>query len=127
MGRYRLLNLVNMLNGSRPAVEFRAFAGTTNASKIISYVRLCIGLAQKAATSQRTAKFNTATVSQTSPVHRKGGEGQTQITRLLYALGWTKGRSKQVYGDILGDDLPSIETSKKALRRLAKKYDESRR
>ena len=59
---------------------------------------------------------------ETSPLNRKGGEGQTAMCRLFYGLGWTKGQAKQTYGEVPCDAV-SIEKGKKELMRLAKKYD----
>jgi hypothetical protein len=59
---------------------------------------------------------------ETSPIHR-AGDGQTALTRLFYALGWTKGREDHTFGDIQTEELPTIDETKKQLMRLAKKYD----
>lgn len=122
-GRYRVLNLTNWAAGRSKAVEFRAFAGTLNYSKVVAYVRLCVGLAERAATAKRVTTWTAKAVSPTSPIHRKGGVGQTALTRLLYQLGWTKGRQPHVHGDLAGDGIPTLDNTKATLRRLAKKYD----
>jgi hypothetical protein len=124
-GRYRLLNVTNLLEGRKPTVEFRVFSGTTNALKAIAYVRLCLGFVEKALSMKKLPKWIAKTPVETSPIHRKG-EGQTAIARLFYGLGWTKGREDHMYGNVEGADLPRIQTSKNELVRLAKQYDTPR-
>ncbi len=120
--RYHVLNLTN-LQRRQPTVEFRAFAGTTNARKIAGYVRMCVGLVNKAANAKRTIKWDSKTVTESSPV-RKGGEGQTELNRLFFALGWNKGRTATVWGAIdTPEGCPTLADSKAKLMDLAKKYD----
>ena len=120
--RYHVLNLTNLAR-RQPTVEFRAFAGTTNARKSAGYVRLCVGLVNKAANAKRTIKWDSSTVVASSPV-RKGGEGQTELNRLFFALGWNKGRTDIVWGAIdTPDGCPTLADSKAKLMELAKKYD----
>jgi hypothetical protein len=120
--RYHVLNLANLLGYGQPTVEFRVFAGTTNAVKAIGYVRLCLGIVEKALTMKKLPKWIAKTPVETSPIHRSG-EGQTALTRLFYGLGWTKGREDHTFGDIQPEGLPTIDATKKELMRLAKKYD----
>ncbi len=121
--RYHQLNLTNLINGSRPTVEFRAFAGTLNVAKVIAHVRMVVGMVERAAKAKRVTNWTAKPVTETSPIFRKGGEGQTALTRLFYQLGWVKGRQSHVHGELAAPDLPSLETSKRTLRRLAKQYD----
>jgi hypothetical protein len=120
--RYHVLNLTNLLRYGKPTVEFRVFAGTTNALKALSYVRLCLAIVEKALNMKKLPKWVAKTPVETSPIHRSG-EGQTALTRLFYNLGWTKGRESHTYGDIQPEGLPTIEAGKKELMRLARKYD----
>ena len=120
--RFHVLNLTNLTNGSKRTVEFRAFAGTTSALKIISYVRLCVGLAQKSIDVPRAATWNTKPAGAKNGI-RRTGEGATELARLFYALGWTKGRTEKVFGLVDVPGAPSIKDSKKELARLARKYD----
>ncbi len=120
--RYHVLNLTNLLHYGKPTVEFRVFAGTTNAVKAIGYVRLCLGIVEKARGMKKLPKWLAKTPVETSPIHRSG-EGQTALTRLFYSLGWTKGREEHTFGDIQPEGLPTIEATKKELMRLARKYD----
>lgn len=121
-GRYYLLNLTNLGNGRKQTVEFRCFAGTTNLSKALGYVRMCLGLVEKALQAKRTTKWVAKKPVETSPIHRSG-DGQTELTRLFYALGWTKGREKHTFGNVESDGLPTLKRIKKELMKLAKKYD----
>jgi hypothetical protein len=120
--RYHVLNLANLLGYGKPTVEFRVFAGTTNAVKAIGYVRLCLGIVEKALSMKKLPKWVAKTPVESSPIHRSG-EGQTALTRLFYGLGWTKGREDHAYGDVQADGLPGVEAVKKELMRLARKYD----
>ena len=108
----------------KPTVEFRAFAGTTNAGKVIAYVRLCLGLVERALEASRARAFDAKPLTPKSPMARKGA-GYSALTRLLYAVGWVKGRCGRAYGAVGAEveGLPGIEQSKSELRRLAKKYD----
>jgi hypothetical protein len=121
--RYHVLNLTNLGHGMKNTVEFRVFSGTTNATKAIGYVRLCLGIVEKALRSRRTPNWVGKKAVETSPLFRKGGEGQTELTRLFYSLGWIKGDQEHLFGDIHPDDVPTLEETKKELMRLAKKYD----
>jgi hypothetical protein len=120
--RYHVLNLTNLLDGCKPTVEFRVFAGTTNAIKALGYVRLCLAMVEKALAMKKLPKWIAKTPVETSPIHRSG-VGQTALTRLFYGLGWTKGRESHTFGDVQADGLPGIEATKKELMRLARKYD----
>jgi hypothetical protein len=120
--RYHALNLTNLLGSGKPTVEFRVFAGTTNAVKATGYVRLCLGIVEKALSMKKLPKWVAKTPVETSPIHRSG-EGQTALTRLFYGLGWTRGREEHTFGDVRDEGLPSLEAVKKELMRLARKYD----
>jgi hypothetical protein len=116
--RYHVCNLAS----HHPTVEFRAFGASLNVHKIVGYVRMCVGIVERAMSVKRTTNWIAKPVAATSPIHR-GGEGQTALTRLFYQLGWTKGRNAHTYGDLSGQDLPEIKQSKRELMRLARKYD----
>jgi hypothetical protein len=120
--RYHVLNLTNLLGYGQPTVEFRVFAGTTSPLKATGYVRLCLGIVEKALSMKKLPKWVAKTPVETSPIHRSG-EGQTALTRLFYSLGWTKGRESHTFGGIQAEELPTIEATKKELMRLARKYD----
>lgn len=121
--RFHVLNLQNL---SKPVekrtVEFRVFAGTLNVVKIISAIRLCLGICEKAHSMGKTTSWTAKQPKETSPIHRNG-VGQTALTRLFYALGWTKGRESHTFGNVTSDNAPTIDACKKELMRLAKKYD----
>lgn len=120
--RYHVLNLTNLRNPAKQTVEFRAFAGSTKAVKVVGYIRLCLALVEKALNSKKGPQFTAKATKDTSPVHR-AGEGYTQLARAFYALGWTKGRSDYVYGNVTAEGVPTLADCKKELVRLAKKYD----
>lgn len=120
--RYHVLNLTNLRPGGKNTVEFRAFAGTLNATKIIGYVRLCLGLVERAHKAKRITNWAAKPVKDSSPIHRNGA-GQTALTRLFYQLGWVKGRTQHTFGDVTTDGAPTPEQIRKELMRLAKQYD----
>lgn len=116
--RYHVVNL----GSAKPTVEFRAFSASLNPHKIVSWVSMALAIVQRAATAKRATNWTAKPVSATSPIHRSG-EGQTALTRLFYQLGWIKGRQPFTFGDLTGDQLPTIKTIKKTLMKLARKYD----
>ena len=120
--RYQSVNFQNLFGGRQQTVEFRAFQGTLNIQKIVGYVRMCVGLVERALTVSRRTTWTARTPVPTSPIARKG-EGATCLTRLFYQLGWTKGRTSHTFGDLTGDDLPTIKDSKRMLMKMARKYD----
>ena len=120
--RYHSLNVTNLDFGTKPTVEFRVFAGTLNHVKAIGYIRLCLGLVQKAHAT-RKAKWVPRPTAPGNSAHRSG-EGQTALARLFYALGWTKGRCDQPFGDFEADGAPTLQAIKKELMGMARKYDE---
>jgi hypothetical protein len=119
--RYHVLNLTNL--GSRQTVEFRAFAGTTNATKVLGHIMTCLALVEKAPGLKREPKWVAKKPVETSPINRKGGEGQTELTRFFYSMGWTKGREEHTFGHVTAEGAPALAEVKKELMRLAKKYD----
>jgi len=44
--RYHLLNTTNLTDGTRPTVEFRAFSGSLNPTKIVGWIQLCLGIVE---------------------------------------------------------------------------------
>lgn len=116
--RYQSLNLVS----TRPTVEFRPFAGTLNAAKIVGHVWMCLGLVEQSINQKRIGKWTPKAVAETSPINR-GGIGITALTRWFYNAGWTKGRSKRVFGVIEGAGIPALGSVKRTLIKMARKYD----
>lgn len=121
-GRYRIVNITNLQAGYKPTVEFRLFAGTLNPLKVIAHIRMAIGLVERAMTAPRKAAWSGKEPAAGSPQKRKGA-GATQLCRLFYQLGWTKGRMDRAYGDIHADGLPTIKDNKRTLMGMARKYD----
>jgi len=135
--RYHLLNLATR----KPTVEFRVFGASLNATKICAYVRLCVGLAEKALVSKKSAAWNAST----RPASKSNfglGEGATagvvEATRLLFSLGWlTRGGAhgfpvvsqdgqvtyQKSFGVIEGEGIPTIQSARKRLVHLATQYD----
>lgn len=115
--RYHLLNIAT----TKPTVEFRVFGATLNPIKLASYVRLCVAMCEKAATSKRAISFSKTAEGAKS---YKGGRGHAELVRLFYAIGWRKvRRSVPTLGDLSGEGIATIDAGKKELVRLANQYD----
>lgn len=121
--RYHLLNVTHFAN-YRKRVEFRVFSASLNPTKLIAWIRLCVGLVERALTTRRAAKW-TSTSTRGPWNQRRGGKGEVQMSRLFYQLGWTKGPTRHEHGLITYDGCPTTKQLKTELFRLAKKYDQS--
>jgi Putative amidoligase enzyme len=128
--RYHLLNLTHLARGSN-RIEFRVFAGTLNKEKVLGYIQLCLGLIELALNSKRCSDWDYAKPDgKRSCWDRPGaGEGETELNRLFYRLGWTKGwykgalRNKR-FGELSTEGQTCNWTAiKSKLLELAKKYD----
>ncbi|WP_146440712.1 amidoligase family protein [Crateriforma conspicua] len=128
--RYHLLNLTHLARG-RNRIEIRAFAGSLNKQKIAGYLQLVLGLVELALNSKRCSGWDYAKKPGTKSCwDRPGaGEGETELNRLFYRLGWTKGwykgdlRNKR-FGELtVGDQSCDWKPVKKKLLAMARKYD----
>lgn len=129
--RYHLLNLTHLARGTN-RLEFRAFAGSLNETKIAGYVQMCLGLVELALNTRRCSDWDyTKREGTRSCWDRPGaGEGETELNRLFYRLGWTKGwykgplRDKR-YGELQNSDgqVPDWRAVKVKLLQMAAKYD----
>ena len=130
--RYHLLNLTHLARGKN-RIEFRAFAGTLNKTKVLGYLMMCLGLVELALNTKRCADWDYAKrEGTTSCWDRPGaGLGETEINRLFYRLGWTKGWYKgalrnKVFGEIASEtSTRDWKTIKTKLLELARKYDQA--
>jgi hypothetical protein len=128
--RYHLLNLTHLARGQN-RIEFRAFAGTLNKTKGAGYILMCLGLVELALASKRCSDWDYVKREGTrSCWDRPGaGTGETELNRLYYRLGWTRGWYKgelrdKVFGELAEDGLkPDWKTIKAKLLDLARKYD----
>ena len=122
--RYSALNISNLANNrtNKKTVEFRLFSGSMNATKIIGWIQLALGVVERAVQSKRTPCWEPKPVS---GGWKKPGEGASELERLLGFLKWGEGYRRlnngQQYGWI--SDAISQDEVKKEFRRLAKKYD----
>lgn len=128
--RYHLLNLTHLAHG-KARIEFRAFAATLNKTKLVGYIQMVLGLAELALNTKRCSDWNYDKKSGTKSCwDRPGaGEGETELNRLYYRLGWTKGWYK---GDLRNKRFGELATEgqtcdwkpvKTKLLELARKYD----
>lgn len=118
--RYHVLNVVNLINGNRPTVEFRVFAGTLNATKMRAYVQISLGLVQLAVENPRRVKWNAA-----PRVYAFGTGGEAEVKRLFVMLGWAKNASVSYSKDkafgVL--DVDGLRQAKRLLVQLGRKFD----
>jgi len=128
--RYHLLNLTHLARG-RNRIEFRAFAGTLNKTKVAGYLMMCLGLVELALNTTRRSDWDyTKREGTRSCWDRPGaGEGETELNRLFYRLGWTKGWYKgalrnRVFGLLAAEAAaPDMKAIKAKLIEMARKYD----
>ncbi len=119
--RYHSLNLTNLQYGNKPTVEFRLFAGTCNAMKAIGYVRMCLALVEKSLEMKVLPKWDAKAPEATSKAARRGA-GKFALARFYNCFGWTKGKTKNVYGNVAAEEV-AFDATKKILSEMAAKYD----
>ena len=128
--RYHLLNLTHLARG-RNRIEFRAFAGSLNFTKIAGHIQMCLGLVELATLKTRCSAWS---YSKKNPTAKscwdRPGDGETELNRLFYRLGWTAGWYKgndrhKRYGELTeASDLRSDwKAIKNKLMEMAQKYD----
>jgi len=122
--RYHALNLNHLAYGSN-RIEFRLFAGTLNPVKVAAAIQLCLALVELALNSKRCQSwdydYNPAKPGPWGGQER--GEGEREMRRLFYRLGWIKGHQSKRHGLEVIDGMPTMKEIRKELTRLAKKYD----
>jgi hypothetical protein len=128
--RYQSLNLQNLIDGTRPTVEFRMFAGTLNATKIKAYIQLALALVQKAMSPAHKVDWDRPLNASAS-----NDTGSSAMTAMLRYLGWgntpesvrrTDGRMRwnvPTVGLLRENEMVSMV---KMMKRMAKKYDGAR-
>ena len=120
--RYKLLNINNLMPGGKGTVEFRCFSGSLNATKIVGWVQVALGVVEKALTTKRLPKWNG---KNPIGVWKKDGNGQTETERLLAYLCWVnRGKApahQRAYGWI--SNKISQKSIRDMFRKLAKQYD----
>ena len=128
--RYHLLNLTHLARGNN-RIEFRAFAGTLNKAKVIGYLQMCLGLVELALNTRRCSDWEYEKREGTRSCwdRPEAGEGETELNRLYYRLGWTKGwykgalRDKR-FGELSRDGQTcDWKAAKAKLLEMARKYD----
>jgi hypothetical protein len=128
--RYHLLNLTHLARGSN-RIEFRAWGGTLNKTKACAYVLMCLGFVELALTAKRCSdwEYNKRAGTRSCWDRPGAGTGETELNRLFYRLGWTKGWYKgaqrdKVFGELTSDTArPDWKAIKAKLLELARKYD----
>lgn len=128
--RYHILNLTHLARGQN-RIEFRAFPGSLNAIKIAGYIQMCLGLIELSVAKNKCSAWS---YSKKKPNAKscwdRPGDGETELNRLFYRLGWTKGwykgtdRNKR-YGELQSADGQTTDWKaiKAKLMEMAQKYD----
>jgi hypothetical protein len=88
--RYHLLNLTH-LTRSKNRIEFRAFGGTLNRTKVVGYLMMVLGLVELALNTKRCSEWDYIKKEGTKSCWDRPGAGlgETELNRLFYRLGWT--------------------------------------
>lgn len=121
--RYHALNLTHLGRG-RDRIEFRLFSGSTNAAKIVAWIRLVLAIVEFALNTTRCVSFDSR-----SQDGRWGGEGECSLVGMFCKLGWLEWKAWGYRGTTYGAEvfryhfLPTISETVKTLRSMAKKYD----
>lgn len=113
--RYVSLNL-NNLTGSKRTVEFRVFQGTTNVTKILGYIQVCLALAENAHEIKRLPKYTCT--------NKRHQNGRGLVYRMLRNFNWysEKSMGDRRFGMLTPDWLDAIKAE---FARLADKYDQA--
>ena len=126
------MNLTHLAAG-RNRIEIRAFAGTLNKTKLIGYIQMILGLVELALNTRRCSGWDYAKKPGTKSCWDRpdAGHGETELNRLFYRLGWTKGwykgelRNKR-FGELsVGEQTCDWKPVKKKLLDMARKYDQA--
>jgi len=122
LDRYHTLNLTNILS-QKATVEWRAFAGTIEWTKMVGHICTCLALAERAT---ETTRMDWDAVA-SEKTYQVNGRGLRELNRFFYLAGWTKGRRQvgQPEMEMAGwiADLKDLKPVMRELRRLARKYD----
>lgn len=120
VSRYQSLNLVPLFGRNR-TVEYRCFSGTTSGLKMTSWIQMALALATLAQT--RNTSFDAPTTGYADTTTAAGA-----MKRFFYMVGWTRGRKDYNRDTCVAegwlDEMAALETTKKELTRLARKYDQ---
>ena len=129
--RYHLLNLTHLARGKN-RIEFRAFAGTLNKTKVVGYLMMCLGLVELALNTKRCSDWDYAKREGTKSCWDRPGAGTGRDgTQPACSTGWggpkvgTRVRcATRSSGEIASDTAkPDWKAIKTKLLELARKYD----
>lgn len=118
--RYRILNLTRLASRNH-TVEFRAFTGSTDGVKMVSWIQLCLALCERA--TGQGVRFDAPTTT----CYRGAGDASKALARFFYVMGWTLGKKDKSAATVEASgwvlDPSALKATKKELKRLAKKFD----
>ncbi|MBQ3349219.1 MAG: amidoligase family protein [Thermoguttaceae bacterium] len=121
--RYHLLNLTNLHNG-QDRVEFRAFSGSLNATKICGWVQVCVGIVQKAKNAKKNSSWTMPKNADAIRKYHGGSESGHDLYRLRHFLGWFPYNEKNGTCCGLIEGCPiTREAIVKEFERLVQKYE----
>ncbi len=122
LDRYHTLNLTNLFS-TKATVEWRAYAGTVEWTKMVGHICMSLALAERAT---ETTRMDWDAVA-SEKTYQVNGRGLRELNRFFYLAGWTKGRRQvgQPEVEMAGwiADLADLKPVMRELRRLARKYD----
>jgi hypothetical protein len=125
--RYHILNLNNAISRDGfDTAEFRCFAGTLNAVKILAAVQMVLAMVERARNTKSLFKWTLARDAVDQPMFGKeavGNFGEAEVLRWGYWFGWGE-QTKQdhVWGVMVGEGLPTATRMFNEVRRLGRKY-----
>ena len=119
ISRYQTLNLVPLF-GQNKTVEFRCFSGTTSGQKMRAWIQMAMAVATLALA--RNTRFDAPETTYADTATATGA-----MQRFFYLAGWTRGR-KDYYKSVCiaegwVDEMEALDSAKRELMGLAKKYD----
>lgn len=120
--RYKVLNLSPLVSGLRQAVEFRAFEGTLETQRVLSYLFICLGIVERCQGLSRASQWNPKPVSAKSSI-AGSGPGSTQAIRLMAMLAWSKQYLRCEPFGVINTPAWDLKTARKDLRAAAAAYD----
>jgi hypothetical protein len=117
--RYHTLNLMPLLSGTQPTVEFRVFSGSVNPKKIVAWTMLALSIVEAALSGHRAKAFD---MPETSVTRETGeGRGEKLVKAMLNDL-WVWNGKSATRGQFQHPTYTHA-FARKQLVRMARKYD----
>lgn len=115
-----MINFQKAFRGDNSVVEFRAFAGTLNLSKILHHLATAFGIVRRAVTTQTWGSFN----RKVSKKHTKITNAVEAIRRMWRILGWVDAApGRECALGLFGTLYNEFSTYRKAALKMAEKFE----